>query len=168
MLDELRALRRLMYRHPPLNNQRMLVEILAQGHYDSHLRRFRGEHRRRRDTLRLALDDELPGCQPMGSPGASAFWLQAPDGVDTQRLAWAAAQQGVLFEAGAQFFFNEAPRRISCAWAFTPSTPPGSARARRFWGGCWGGCWTKPLRRGVRLDDPGPQFDLLPRKRSFP
>lgn len=109
LIDELRALRRLMYRHPPLNNQRMLAEFLAQGHYDSHLRRFREEHRRRRDTLRLALDDELPGCQPMGSPGASAFWLQAPEGVDTQRLAWAAAQQGVLFEAGAQFFFNEAP-----------------------------------------------------------
>ena len=109
LIDELRALRRLMYRHPPLNNQRMLAEFLAQGHYDAHLRRFRDEHRRRRDTLRLALDDALPSCQPMGSPGASAFWLRAPEGVDTQRLAWAAAQQGVLFEAGAQFFFNEAP-----------------------------------------------------------
>ena len=27
LVDELRALRRLMYRHPPLNNQRMLAEF---------------------------------------------------------------------------------------------------------------------------------------------
>lgn len=31
LIDELRALRRLMYRHPPLNNQRMLADFLAQG-----------------------------------------------------------------------------------------------------------------------------------------
>jgi GntR family transcriptional regulator/MocR family aminotransferase len=107
LIDELRALRRLMYRHPPLNNQRMLADFLAQGHYDAHLRRFREEHCRRRELLYSALREELSECQPMGSPGASACWLAAPDGVDTQRLAWAAAQQSVLIESGAQFFLGE-------------------------------------------------------------
>lgn len=109
LIDELRALRRLMYRHPPLNNQRMLAEFLAQGHYDAHLRRFREEHGRRRETMRQALTEDLGSCRHMGSAGASAFWLAAPAGVDTQRLAWAAAQQGVLIESGAQFFFDEKP-----------------------------------------------------------
>ncbi|MBU1331875.1 MAG: PLP-dependent aminotransferase family protein [Gammaproteobacteria bacterium] len=109
LIDELRALRRLMYRHPPLNNQRMLAEFLAQGHYDAHLRRFREEHCRRRELLYQALRSDLADCQPMGSPGASACWLAAPRGVDTQRLAWAAAQQSVLIESGAQFFLGAEP-----------------------------------------------------------
>ena len=107
LIDELRALRRLMYRHPPLNNQRMLADFLAQGHYDAHLRRFREEHCRRRELLYQALRSDLSDCQPMGSPGASACWLPAPRGVDTQRLAWAAAQQSVLIESGAQFFLGD-------------------------------------------------------------
>ncbi|MDH0704540.1 PLP-dependent aminotransferase family protein [Pseudomonas toyotomiensis] len=107
LIDELRALRRLMYRHPPLNNQRMLADFLAQGHYDAHLRRFREEHCRRRELLYRALRSDLSDCQPMGSPGASACWLAAPRGVDTQRLAWAAAQQSVLIESGAQFFLGD-------------------------------------------------------------
>ncbi|GGK00662.1 MocR-like pyridoxine biosynthesis transcription factor PdxR [Pseudomonas matsuisoli] len=109
LIDELRALRRLMYRHPPLNNQRMLAEFLSQGHYDAHLRRFREEHRRRRDAMQQALSEALGSCRQMGSSGASAFWLAAPAGVDTQRLAWAAAQRSVLIESGAQFFFDDAP-----------------------------------------------------------
>lgn len=107
LIDELRALRRLMYRHPPLNNQRMLADFLAQGHYDAHLRRFREEHARRRELLCRALESELGQCRPMGSPGASACWLAAPQGVDTQRLAWAAAQRSVLIESGAQFFLDQ-------------------------------------------------------------
>lgn len=106
LIDELRALRRLMYRHPPLNNQRMLAEFLAQGHYDAHLRRFREEHGRRRDALVSALDECLGSCRHTDSLGAGAFWLQAPDGIDSHKLAWAAAQRSVLIEAGGQFFFD--------------------------------------------------------------
>ncbi|NBA96051.1 PLP-dependent aminotransferase family protein [Pseudomonas sp. R5(2019)] len=109
LINELRALRRLMYRHPPLNNQRMLAEFLAQGHYDAHLRRFREEHGRRREMLRKAVSEDLSCCRHVGSRGSSAFWLATPEGVDTQKLAWAAAQHSVLIESGAQFFFNQAP-----------------------------------------------------------
>ena len=109
LIDELRALRRLMYRHPPLNNQRMLADFLAQGHYDAHLRRFREEHGRRRELLYQTLSAQMGSCTAMGSPGASACWLAAPEGVDTQRLAWAAAQKSVLIESGAQFFLGDQP-----------------------------------------------------------
>jgi GntR family transcriptional regulator/MocR family aminotransferase len=109
LISELRALRRLMYRHPPLNNQRMLAEFLAQGHYDAHLRRFREEHGRRRALMQDAVSRRLSSCQHLGSDGSSAFWLKAPAGVDTQKLAWAAAQKSILIESGAQFFFNPAP-----------------------------------------------------------
>lgn len=106
LVDELRALRRLMYRHPPLNNQRMLAEFLAQGHYDVHLRGFRAEHMRRRDLLEKALRSDLDVCRRIGSTSASAFWLEAPTAVDTRKLAWAAAKKGVIVEHGEQFFLD--------------------------------------------------------------
>ncbi|TBV04771.1 PLP-dependent aminotransferase family protein [Stutzerimonas kirkiae] len=111
LVGELRALRRLMYRHPPMNNQRMLAEFLAQGHYDAHLRRFREEHWRRRELLEQVMHSHLGDCRHLGSVGTGAFWLAAPEGVDTQRLAWAAAQRSVLIEPGAQFFFDARPAR---------------------------------------------------------
>jgi GntR family transcriptional regulator / MocR family aminotransferase len=106
LVDELRALRRLMYRHPPLNNQRMLAEFLAQGYYDVHLRGFRAEHARRRDVLEKALRSDLDSCRRIGSSSASAFWLAAPDAVDTRKLAWAASKKGVIVEHGEQFFLG--------------------------------------------------------------
>lgn len=106
LIDELRALRRLMYRHPPLNNQRMLAEFLAQGYFDVHLRGFRAEHARRRDVLEKALRTDLDACRRIGSASASAFWLAAPSGVDTRKLAWAAAKKGVIVEHGEQFFLG--------------------------------------------------------------
>ena len=106
LVDELRALRRLMYRHPPLNNQRMLAEFLAQGYYDVHLRGFRAEHARRRDVLEKALRSNLDACRRIGASSASAFWLAAPNDVDTRKLAWAAAKKGVIVEHGEQFFLG--------------------------------------------------------------
>lgn len=106
LVDELRALRRLMYRHPPLNNQRMLAEFLAQGHYDAHLRGFRAEHANRRAVLEKALRSDLNACNRIGSSSASAFWLAAPSTVDTRKLAWAAAKKGVIVEHGEQFFLG--------------------------------------------------------------
>lgn len=110
LVAELRALRRLMYRHPPLNNQRLLAQFLAQGNYDAHLRRFRSEHARRQDELQRAIDSYLGGCRRISASGAGAFWMEAPAGTDTQRLAWAAARRSVMIETGAQHFFDgEAP-----------------------------------------------------------
>ncbi len=114
LVDELRALRRLMYRHPPLNNQRMLAEFLAQGYYDVHLRRFREQHARRRDLLHDAINSDLGYCRQIGSPGANAFWLEAPNCVDTRKLAWAAAKKGVLIEYGEQFFFDQQTQQNNC------------------------------------------------------
>ena len=39
VIRELRALRRLMLRHPPLNNQRVAALFIGLGHYRSHLQR---------------------------------------------------------------------------------------------------------------------------------
>lgn len=137
LVRELRALRRLMYRHPPLNNQRMLAEFLAQGHYDAHLRRFKEEHWLRRELLLEALARHMPQCRLTASVGAGAFWLEAPGGMDTRKLAWAAARQGILIEAGAQFYFDETPPANRLRLGFhsiaRERINPGIARLAQVW-----------------------------------
>lgn len=111
LIDELRALRRLMYRHPPHYNQRLLAEFVAQGYYDAYLRRFRSEHYRRSEMMQEAIGKFLPGCQHKGKIGANAFWIAAPERYDTNELAWAAHEKGILFEPGSQFYYNVNPPR---------------------------------------------------------
>ncbi|MFP1892966.1 PLP-dependent aminotransferase family protein [Lonsdalea quercina] len=111
LIDELRALRRLSYRHPPTNIQHQMAHFLAQGYYEAYLHRYREDSARRWHRLDEALEQFLPACRRMeGSEHANAFWLQAPEGVDTHRLAWRAAHRGVLIEPGqAHFLGSNAP-----------------------------------------------------------
>ncbi|ELN2735074.1 MocR-like pyridoxine biosynthesis transcription factor PdxR [Pluralibacter gergoviae] len=110
LIDEARALRRLTYRHPPTNIQHQMAHFLAQGHYDTHLRRYRDDSARRWDRLDAALKQLLPECRPLpGSEHANAFWLRTPSGVNTQQLTWRAAHAGVLIEPGARHFLDDAP-----------------------------------------------------------
>ncbi|WFF41773.1 PLP-dependent aminotransferase family protein [Salinicola endophyticus] len=111
LIEELRALRRLMYRHPPSSLQQQLAQFLSQGHYDRYLRVFAEEMYRRWETLDACLQRDLPRCRRVGGDHASVFWLQAPAEIDTQRLAWRAAQYGVLIEPGFQHFFDRVPPR---------------------------------------------------------
>lgn len=111
LIDELRALRRLMYRHPPAALQHQLAQFIAQGYYECYLKQHAQDTDRRRDAMRLAIEQALPGCRSHSSHRASAFWMEADASIDTQRLAWHAAQRGVLIEPGFQHFFDTAPPR---------------------------------------------------------
>ena len=110
ILDEARALRRLVYRHPPTNIQYQMAHFLAQGHYETHLRRYHDDSARRWDRLHDALRIYLPECKTFGgSEHANAFWLSTPEHISTQQLTWRAAHAGVLIEPGARHFLDGAP-----------------------------------------------------------
>lgn len=110
LIDEARALRRLIYRHPPANIQYQMAHFLAQGYYETHLRRYHEDSARRWETLAAALRTSLPECTLMaGSEHANAFWLRTPPSVNTQQLTWRAAHAGVLIEPGARHFLDAAP-----------------------------------------------------------
>ncbi|MDN3560633.1 PLP-dependent aminotransferase family protein [Vreelandella neptunia] len=111
VIDELRALRRMMYRHPPAALQHQLAQFISQGYYERYLKLHVEEIDRRRDAMRIAIDQALPGCLSHSSNRSSAFWMEADASIDTQRLAWHAAQRGVLIEPGFQHFFDAAPPR---------------------------------------------------------
>lgn len=104
LIEELRAVRRLMVRHPPGNNQRALALFLSQGHHDAAVRRLVQTLARRARLLCEALDTHLPQLRYRPPAGGAALWAELPAGCDTSALARIAAARGLLFDAGAVFW----------------------------------------------------------------
>jgi GntR family transcriptional regulator/MocR family aminotransferase len=107
LIRELRALRRLMLRHPAANNERSVGLFLAMGYHDTLLRRLKQTHAERAPAVASALARHLPDVAFQTVAGASSFWLKFPGGVDTRALAAAAERQGVLIEPGDVFFATD-------------------------------------------------------------
>ncbi len=108
---ELRALRRLMLRHPPSNNQRAAALFLGLGHYKSHLRRVTHALGERAEIVEAALERHLPRWRRLRGAGASSYWLEGPSSLDCHSLAQEAEKRGVLIEPGDVFFMGDAPPR---------------------------------------------------------
>ena len=108
LIAEMRALRRLMLRHPPGNNQRAAALFLANGHFDVLVRRIHRTYRDRWQAIRKALDHHLPGWASPPGFGGSAYWLTGPAGLDSRALAGRAQKEGVIIEPGDSFFAEPA------------------------------------------------------------
>jgi len=117
LILELRALRRLMLRHPAANNERSVGLFLAMGHHDALLRRLRQTYAERSRVMAEALAAHLPDVRFSTVAGASSFWLRFPEHVDTRALAGAAASKGVLIEPGDVFFVATAHSRVPANYA---------------------------------------------------
>lgn len=106
LITELRALRRLMLRHPSTFIQRSLSLFISLGHNDAQLKRL-GEAQKERSAIVLdALARHAPQCSPTLVSGGGSCWLRLPDGVSAQALAQRAQSFGVLIEPGEVFFHD--------------------------------------------------------------
>tara|TARA_B100001109_G_scaffold240234_1_gene223365 strand:+ start:32 stop:676 length:645 start_codon:yes stop_codon:yes gene_type:complete len=104
LINEARALRHLILRHPPGHAQRTLAYFMALGHYDAQIRRLRRHLAGRRGALQQALGRHRLFTQTASHFGGTSFWVRGPDWLDSRRLADRAAQKGVLIEPGDVFF----------------------------------------------------------------
>ena len=104
LVAELRALRRLMLRHPPGNNQRAAALFLANGHFDVLVRRIHRVYRERWQVMGEALSQYLPGWAEQPGFGGSAYWLAGPEGLCSDSLAERALEEGVVVEPASIFF----------------------------------------------------------------
>ena len=111
LVGELRALRRLMLRHPAANNERSVGLFLAMGYHDALLRRLKQSYAQRAPVVAAALASHLPQVAFCTVAGASSLWLKFPGGVDTRAVAAAAERRGVLIESGDVFFATDSPPR---------------------------------------------------------
>jgi len=99
LLEELRKVRRLTVRHPPLTNQRAAALFLSLGHYDATMLRLCRTFRDRRLALRDALNHYLPHFVDVRlGQGGTAFWVRGPEGLKARDLAHRAAKRGILIE----------------------------------------------------------------------
>ena len=107
LVAELRALRRLMIRHPAANNQRTVALFLADGHHDTLLRRLCNVYRERLAAAVTALARHLPEFTVNLTAGGTALWIKGPKDCDMAAIAAAAEKRGVVIEPGAVHFLNQ-------------------------------------------------------------
>ena len=100
LIAEARALRRLMVRHAPNNNQRTAALFLSLGHHDTLIRRLHKAYRARWETMGRALAAHLPDSARIPTFGGTSYWVNGPEGLDADRLFETARAKGILIEPG--------------------------------------------------------------------
>ncbi|MFZ1499283.1 MAG: PLP-dependent aminotransferase family protein [Giesbergeria sp.] len=109
LITELRALRRLMIRHPSSFIQRSLSLFISLGYNDAHLKRLAQAQKERGAIVLDALARHAPQCTVTPLGGGGSCWVQLPANVSATELAERAAERGVLIEPGDVFFQSEQP-----------------------------------------------------------
>jgi GntR family transcriptional regulator/MocR family aminotransferase len=113
LVAQARALRRLMVRHAPNNNQRTAALFLSLGHHDTLIRRLHRTYRTRWDIMGEALKRHMPDASRVPSFGGTSFWVKGPAQLDSDALARTAAAKGILIEPGRITFGEaDAPRNF--------------------------------------------------------
>ncbi len=109
LIREARALRRLILRHPPVNNQRTVALFLSLGHHDSLLRTLSQTYQERWLAMGEALAKHLPESSQVPTFGGTSYWVKGPPELDARELRWQAARKGILIEAGDVHFMAADP-----------------------------------------------------------
>lgn len=113
LIAEARALRRLMVRHPPNNNQRTAALFLSLGHHDTLIRRLHKAYRERWEIMGKALAEHMPQSARSPTFGGTAFWVKGPERIDSEALAQEALRKGIFIEPmGLTFAASNQPRNF--------------------------------------------------------
>ena len=118
-IEQARALRRLMYRHPPTNIQRTVAHFLALGHHDSALLRLTKTFKRRWQVMDEALKQYAPLSASAPTFGGTSFWVRLPEHVDASELEILAAEQGIVINAGNSYFSDRNGPRNYCRLGYS-------------------------------------------------
>ncbi|WP_319783512.1 PLP-dependent aminotransferase family protein [Oceanisphaera sp. IT1-181] len=107
LIREVRAIRRLMLRHPPTNNQHTLALFIERGYHDVLLRQIHRALKQRWECMSKALQTHLPQFSTHSNIGGTSFWLKAPAGLDFRKLQALARKQSILIECGDIHHFDK-------------------------------------------------------------
>ena len=109
LIAEARALRRLMVRHPPANNQRIVALFRSMGHHDSLIHRLSQTYQNRWKIMGDALNKYLPESSRIPSFGGTSYWVEGHPDLDTRKLKEQARAEGILIESGDICFMQKHP-----------------------------------------------------------
>jgi len=109
VITELKKIRKMVMRNPPLNNQRAVAYFLSLGYYDAFMMHLHKVFFERWLTLREALNTYLPNCIDTGPiQGGTAYWITGPEKLDGEYLRQEAAKMGILIEPVKRYFASTA------------------------------------------------------------
>jgi GntR family transcriptional regulator/MocR family aminotransferase len=109
VIAELKKIRKMVMRNPPLNNQRAVAYFLSLGYYDAFMMHLHKVFFERWLTLREALNTYLPNCIDTGPiQGGTAYWITGPKQLDGEYLREEAAKLGILIEPVKRYFASTA------------------------------------------------------------
>ncbi|MBA4783113.1 MAG: PLP-dependent aminotransferase family protein [Rhizobiales bacterium] len=111
LVAELRAMRRLILRHPPGNNQRVVALFLSLGGHDALINRLHRAYLKRWQAMDAALERYFPGWAEAPVFGGTTFWCRGPQNFDAVALSREALRRGVVIEQGDVFFADPAAHR---------------------------------------------------------
>ncbi len=118
-IAEARALRRLMYRHPPSNTQRTVGHFLALGHHDAAVLRLSQAYKKRWELMNQSLGKHLSLSSVAPAFGGSSYWVRLPAHIDAQQLELRAAAESVFLNAGDTYFAEPEGNRHFCRLGFS-------------------------------------------------
>jgi GntR family transcriptional regulator/MocR family aminotransferase len=108
LLDRLIPARRTLDLQPPLLNQAVLADFLAEGHFERHLRRMRAVYRERLEGLVDAAERYCGGALRLRPVVTGLHAVADLDGVDDERVFEQAAARGVEATPLSMYFRNKA------------------------------------------------------------
>lgn len=82
-------------------------EFIVRGHFAARLPALRSLYQGRRDAMDQALRQNFPEARWVTPKGGFFFWLEMPEGTDTQALLAPALEAGVAFMPGGCFFVGQ-------------------------------------------------------------
>ncbi len=109
LIAEARALRLLMMRHTPNNNQRTVALFLSLGHHDTLIHRLHRTYRARWEAMSEALHRHLPDSAQAPTFGGTSFWVRGPEWLDADLLSEEIRGEGLIIEPGSVFFAASDP-----------------------------------------------------------
>ncbi len=109
LIGALRELRRLMLRHPPMNNQRALGFFLERGYHDSLIRNLLEVYEERWKLVKEGIDELLPASTIPPTFGGSAYWIEGNETLDSLALQTLALQHGIIIEPGITYYCDTGP-----------------------------------------------------------
>jgi GntR family transcriptional regulator / MocR family aminotransferase len=107
-IKEAKALRRLMIRHIPANNQRSVALFIGLGHYHNMFTKIQKTNKERWGLINEKIHQEpLLSCAP--TLGGSTFWVEIPKSVDSEMLCKRLLKKGVSIRSGNTLFNEKNP-----------------------------------------------------------
>ena len=107
-IKEAKALRRLMIRHIPANNQRSVALFIGLGHYHNMFTKIQKTNKERWGLINEKINQEpLLSCTP--TLGGSTFWVEIPESIDSDILCKKLLTKGVSVRSGNALFIEKKP-----------------------------------------------------------